>query len=436
MEHKLTIDNIDFDKLEPLIIEKLPVNVLRQLITIFSILGRTSYGDKFVSQKDAIIKSMAFHIATLSKINASEALTVLLDEREAMCARASAIEFLVEYYQENPVTEISLRSLYHNVSGETPYTFYLLRLLSFPEIRSQVPNFIDFIIPYLSLDSTPIFTISALHSLYQYDFEDEKLIKFITKLVSVEEYINPVLYIIKSLSDETISQFGSDLIYFICENIETADIGMALDCLNRILMIGSIEFPEQSMEQILSLYSSFISANCSSSALHSVMSQIFKVSAASREIALNSGFLSMILQEFHAAEELMQKEEFCSLVLTTCSQFVYEYNDAQNELIRVWGIPKLISIFNHSNYFILTFFLCLTKNNPDSQGCFIINEKSPKGSILPSLLDKIIESLDSTKKNKYISLLFDLFCSILNSYTVRNKVYINQKLIPSYVARV
>lgn len=425
IKQKQNLDGVDYEKIKPLFNEKLPTNVLRQLLTVFSELGRSEIGNQFIIQKDALAKSFAFHTAEMNEINSKAALACATDEREAICTRAAAVEFLVEYYSNHEVPEMILTMLFNNQSGENPLTFYLLRLLSIKAVRDSIPVYEDFVINYLNEKTSEIFCKAAIYSLEGFDIHKKEIFAAMEDLINLDEYTEPILYVLPTLSDETLGNFGPQMLFYVTDTFsaENIDIDLVLVCINRLLLLN-IKFPVESMENILSMYKKFIDKQFVSYKLHHVMNQIFLQSDEAKSYALSHGFLDLILTEI----KYVKDPTFCDIAYTTLSQFVYNYKNAQDRILKEWSAETLSELFI-SEKSTLHFFLCFVKGNEDAQKKFTEPKSSP-------LLDKLNGFIDTHTKQKEPLLLLELLANVLHSRSVRNKVYTSKNLIIKYYTQV
>lgn len=421
---KQSLEGLNYESIKYLFDEKLPTNVLRQMITVFSTLGRSSIGNNFIVSKDPLIKSFAFHCSELTEINSKAAIACATDEREAICSRAAAVEFLVEYYNTNEVPNMILTQLFYNQSGENPFTFYLLRLLSIKEVRATIPVFQEFVLKYLSRESSQIFCLAAINALAGFDITDKAIFNALEDLINIDEYTEPILFVLPTLSDETLRNFDSQMLFYITDALDAEfDIDMILVCMNRLLLLG-IEFPDESMEKVLEMYKKFVDRHFVSFKLHHVMNQIFQQSMSARKICLENSFLDLILTELLHVDQNLR-----DVVYTTLSQFTYNYPDAQNTIRDTWGVETLHELFSpHKS--TLHFFLCFVKYNDHTQKTFTEQIKGP------TLLERLLELVGDLHKQEEPMLLLELFSNILHSRSVRNRVCTNRHLIAKYVNQV
>ena len=430
---KQDVSNVDIEKISQLLSKKLSTNVFRQLLIILSLHGRSKIVHPYIKSKDFAIKSFAFHMAEVNDENAKEALSVVTNENESIAVRVACMELLTEYYRNHRIPNNSFLPLFHLQKGETISTFFLLRLLSIPDIRAQIPQYVDFILPYLTTKASSHFVFAALYTLPSYEFADERLTKALMELINHDTYTDTVLHLMTTFSQETLAAFTSEMLFYITDTFVSFDIYNALVVINRMLLAG-IHFPDESTPLILNLYKAMIEQNIDSPELRMVLMQAFQQSKSCKIIALKKGFLELALAELMNANDIQYYD-----VLKMCTVFIYNYPRGQTRLLEKWGLKTLHTIFE-PNSTVLNFFLAFVKMNETTQQCFADfypPDTTNNPHVKPtSLLDRLLEAIDKVKKPSIVSLLLELFSNVLNGRVIRNKIFFNTKLIPHYVTHV
>ena len=429
---KQSIDGIDFERVFELLKEKQPINVTRQLMIILSTFDRSKLAPKFIQQKDFSIKCLALHISPLNKDIIDVAQQLVFSETEATAVRVACMELLSEYYRDHEVPSLSFLPLFRSQKGESISTFFLLRLLAIPKIREQLDIYNDFILPFLSPKCSPRFVLAALYTLPRYEFDDVRIVHALEDLINIDQYTNTVLHLMTTFSDNTLRSFTSEMMFYITDTFANFDASLALINVNRMILIG-IEFPEESVPHLMDLYRRVVEQSINSRELRLVLMQVFTQSMSCKAVALKKGFLDISLIELMNADDAQYYE-----VLKLVACFIYDFNKGQSKLLEKWGIKTLHTIFE-SHPVVLNFFLSFVKNNEQTQQCF--DDVCPKGNAnqiveQKSLLDLLLEAIDTTKKSSTLSLLLELFSNILNGRAIRNKIFLNTKLIPHYVTLV
>ncbi|EAX87549.1 hypothetical protein TVAG_318640 [Trichomonas vaginalis G3] len=425
LNKKQEINKVNLEKIENLLKnENLPTNVLRQVLTIISSFNvRIPEASLFFNSKDPVIKSLSFHLAKINKETANECLNIIFNDNEAVITRTVCINLLSEYYQTNEPESNKFIDLFYHQKGETSFTFSLLKLLCVPRIREQITIYEDFILEFLDSKATERFTKTALYSLNSHEIQNTQIITLLGNLINDDRYTNIVLHLLTTFSEKTLALFTSEMIFYITDALQQFDINLCLISINK-LMNANVAFPDQSMIHVLTLYKAIVERRSHSELLRTVMKQIFFVSKSARNIALKNGFLQICL-----CEMLYAPSEHFYDIIKMVSVLIYNYKKGQDYILKVWDLKTLHSLFT-VNPVILNFFLCYAKQNEKTQQSFsqVYNNTT--------LLDTILESIETAKKPSNIYLLLELFSNILNGKSVRNRLYINQRLIPHYVQLV
>lgn len=425
LKNKQAIIEVDLEILKKLLDNPLPTNVLRQVLAIISSFNvRLPNMNLFFGQKDPVIRSLVFHLAEVNEESANEAVNIAFNDNEAVITRTVCIELLSEYFMTHEIMRNKhFIDLFYHQKGETAFTFALMKLLCIPDIRDQIEIYESFVLQFLTTKSSERFAKIALYSLQSYELSNQEIVTALGNLINDDRYTNLVLHLLTTLSSETLSNFTSEMIFYITDALEQFDVELALVSVNKLINAG-VKFPDQSMLHVLSLYKSIVERKEHSETLRAVMSQIFHFSMSARNISLKNGFLQMALVEMLYAPT----EHFYSIVRMV-SVFIYNYKKGQNWILKIWELKTLHSLFT-INPTILHFFLCYAKQNENTQQSFsqVYNNAT--------LLDTILESIETAKRASNIYLLLELFSNILNGKSVRNRLYINQRLIPHYVQLV
>lgn len=420
-----SIEGVDNESVLKLLRVKQPINVTRQLLTINALNGRGEIGSANITQKDPFSKSLAFYSANLEDLTAKAAIAIALDDRESVCSRAAAAEFLVEYFQDHEVPNMVLTSLFQGQFGENPLTLALLRLLSIPAVRELTPVFEDFVIMYINEESSMLFCIAGLYTLFGHETSNPKIIAALTELINTEEYTEIILNLLASFSEQTLAQFNEEMLFYITDALRDCSMS-ALICINRMLLIGKVKVPNESSELIFDFYHEKRQETLFSPTLHTVIAQVFNASINAREIFLNKGFLPLVLEELLASEG-----EQRAVVLRTISQFIFNYREAQTRILKEWKIETLYRLFKPDKA-TLNFFLCLVKSNDETQKCFGDNIKGKSRS----LLDKLFSYIEKLRTQQCPGELLELYANILNSRSIRNKMFMKPDRIKEYVSSI
>ena len=419
MKFKKDVSNVNFTNLFYLLQDDLPINIRRQISLMLVNVPRGSINVHFTNQSDSLIISTAFHTYPLIKKHYAKALQYLFNKNEAICTRAFALEFIINYIIQNDsfTIENDFSTLYLEnqqfENEENIFTFQLLRALSIPQIRNQLLSYEDYILLFIKGNYSSIFTNCALLSLIGFEFTNPKIANLITILSKNSCYLHNVLLILSHLSPKTLQLFSPKIISNICHNIHSDDIYLELTCINHILLAG-IDFPNKSISELLSVYKLILDT----SPLHIVLCQAFSKSKECKIAALQSGFLNLVRNEL-----VMYGENYSrfKIIWETLSCFVYDFAEGQNSLLDLWSIETLSEFFDTSNT-MLQFYLCYTYKNEITQESF---------SNL--LVDKVLNEFDKTRVSP--PLLLKLIASILNSQKIRKILY-HQKRVQRFLQRL
>lgn len=412
---------LDWDCLAGLYREKLPVNIMRQLTALLLVNARRDDASLLCQQKDVLTKSMAFYCAEPTRETAALALVCASNDYEAISARAAAVSVLFHYHQTNDPISENLAALYHGNTGETLLSLQLLKMITLPNIRAQVTQAANFILPFLKPDGQPLFVHAALNALFSADYGSE-IAEALTQLLPVEEFTNHVLHVISTTPDQSLKYFQTDIMESICATFSHCNLNLAMVALNHLLLVG-IVFPAQCMTDIMHLYESYLDAAFSSTALHTVLHQIFLNSHEAKEIAMDEGFPVIALKDM--ANSRKHPDQFDAIIVT-CAQFVYGFPAGQKEIFDQWSIETLLDLFS-TEPAIIHFFLCLASRNPEVQTMFATETEC--GSLIGVILDAF-----DTARNCDTQLMW-LIATILNSDVVRRSVY-RKKRIRSFTSRL
>ena len=412
---------LDWEKLAELYREKLSVNMTRQLTALLLVNGMKDEASVLCQQKDVVTKSMAFYCAEPTKETAALALVCASNDYEAICTRAAAIDLLYHYHLTNEPLSENLAALYLGNTGETMLSLMLLKLLTIPKIRGYVTQGANFILPFLKPEGDPLFVHAALNALFFADYGSD-VADALTKLLTVEEFTNHVLHVISTTPDQSLKYFASDIIEAICSTFSHCSLNMAMIALNHLLIVGII-FPARCMTDIMHLYESYLDASFSSTALHTVLHQIFQNSHEAKEVAMEEGFPVIALKDL--ANSRKHPDQFDAIVVT-CAQFVYGFPAGQKEIFDQWSIETLLDLFS-TEPAIIHFFLCLASRNAEVQTLFATETEC--GSLIGAILDAF-----DTARNCDTQLMW-LISTILNSDVVRRAVY-RKKRIKSFISRL
>ncbi|OHS98368.1 hypothetical protein TRFO_08964 [Tritrichomonas foetus] len=416
MQFKKDISCVNFSKIITLLEDELPINIRRQVTLMLINLPRGTISNNLTQQKDSIVRSLAFHTASLDKEHFDDAINCLFNKNEAICCRASAFEFVVSYFSSVKYIEVKkdFSSLYLEFGEiENLFSLQLIKLLSIPQIREQMISYEDYILPYLSNNSSSLFTNAALISLQGYEFSNKEFARAILSLSSNTKYIHNILLILSQLSLDKLKMFDSRIISSICDHIAEDDIDLEFTCINHLLL-AQIEFPCDGIPALLSVYKSFYDPT----PLHNVLSHIFITSNGCKIAALDAGFLTL------ARNELVMFGENYSrfrMIWRTVSCFVYDFEEGQNALLDFWSVDTLAEFFDTSDT-MLKFYLCLTYRNEITQDAFS-----------GELFELIFDEFDKTRISP--PLLLRLIASILNSSNVRKLLY-KQKRVQRFLPRL
>lgn len=422
MKFKNPVEGIDFEKLNPLYEEEQPVNIRRQLAALVLLKGKCELANKFTEYADAITKSIGFHVAVSDSETSLLALTIASRENEAICARASALELFNEYCHSNPPPSDNLAGLYHISTGETIFSLELLKMLQVPAIRQQVSKANEFILSFLSPKNQPLFIKCALQCLLGIDFDNAQIAEALNELLRMPEYTDSVLQVLATTPARSLSYFNSDIHDIICSTLKACDLNLAFVCINHLLLAG-IPFPNTSVKLLINLYRSFLDASCCSSALHTILPQIFNVSPEAKEVALKNGFVDLLFSELNVARE--NKVHF-NCVILTASEFVFGYEEGQKAIAETWKLETLIDIFQPTTE-VLHFFLCFASRNIEIETLFA--QEIGQESLLYRLLDAFDGVQLSTPQ------VIQLIACVMHSDVVRRVIY-RKKKVKSFVSRL
>lgn len=415
MKFKKDVSSIDFMRTAHLLEGDLPINIKRQLMLTLLNVPKGMVDTDFMKQRDSIVKSAAFHFADLTRNHLDDAYKVVFGENEAVISKASALEFIIMFYlkQKNFKLDKDVSSLFMSAEGENLFTLQLLRFLSFPQVRSQLMSFEKFVIPYLSLNGSPLYVNAALTSLFGYNFKNGEIARRITKLASMKRYLHNIIVILSQLPEKTLQLFDQQIIIELCDHIKDDDIYLTFICINHLLLAG-IEFPSKCVKSLLSVYELFID----STALHVVLSQVFSSSIECKMEALEAGFLALARKEIVMYGENPSRYK---RIWQTVSSFVYDFREGQIGLLDLWTVETLAEFFDTSDT-LLKFYLCYAYNNEITQSSFC-----------GALLDLVFDEFD--KARICPPLLLKLIAMILNSEDVRRACY-RQKRIQKFIPRL
>lgn len=415
MKFKKDVSSIDFMRIARLLEGDLPINIKRQLMIMLANVPKGMVDTDFMKQRDAIVKSAAFHFADLTRNHLDDAYKCVFGDNEAVISKACALEFIIMFYlkEKNFKIDRDFSQLFMDVQGENLFSLQLLRFLSIQQIRSQVMSFEKFVIPFLSLDGSPLFVNAALTSLIGYNFTNGEIAKRITKLASMKQYLHNIIIILSQLPDQTLLLFNQKIIVEICNHIKDDDIYLSFICINHFLLAG-IEFPPQCVKSLLSVYDLFID----STALHAVLSQIFSSSKECKMEALKAGFLQMARKEIVMYGENPSRYK---RIWKMVSCFVFDFREGQIGLLDLWTVETLAEFFDTSDT-LLKFFLCYAYDNEITQSSFC-----------GPLLDLVFDEFDKTRICS--KLLLKLIAMILNSEDVRRSCY-KQKRVQKFIPRL
>ncbi|KAK8892036.1 hypothetical protein M9Y10_029258 [Tritrichomonas musculus] len=422
MNFKKPVEGIDFEKLKTLYDEEQPINVKRQLAVLLLLQEKGELGAKFAELKDPITKSFGFHTAISNSENAALALCVSSHENEAICARASALELFNEFCHSNPPPSDNLAGLYHISTGETIFSLELLKMLQVPAIRAQVSKANEFILSFLTPTSSPLFVNCALQCLLGIDYDSAEIADALTNLLQIPQYTDHVLQVLASTPDRSLSYFNSDIHDIICSTLKKCDLNLAFVCINHLLLIG-IPFPESSVIVLINLYRSFLEASCCSSALHTILPQIFNTSPEAKVIALENGFPDLLLSELNVARENITH---FNCVILTASEFVFGFREGQMAIAESWKLDTLIDIFQPTSE-VLHFFLCLASRNIEIESLFAQEIGSE------SILGRSLEAFDSVQLAT--PQVIRLLACLMHSGVIRRVIY-RKKKVKAFVSRL
>ncbi|OHT03187.1 hypothetical protein TRFO_06876 [Tritrichomonas foetus] len=427
MRFKKEVNNIDFEKLETLIKyleeERLPINVKRQLSALLLLKEKSDLSLKFAESSDAITKSFGFHTAIPNSESAALALSVASQETEAICARAAALELFTDYCRTNPPPSDNLAALYHTSTGETIFSLQLLKMLQIPSIRAQVSKANEFILSFLDSKCPPLYVNCALQCLLGIDFDDAKIAVALSELLPIKQYTDNVLQVLATTPDKSLNYFTSDIHQIICSTFAyDCDLNLAFVCINHLLLAG-IPFPSCSVKILINLYQSFLEASCCSSALHTILPQIFNASTDAKEIALENGFPDLLYSELTVSRE--NKVHF-NCVILTAAEFVFGFKEGQLALVKSWQLDTLIDIFQPTSE-VLHFFLCLTSRNVEIETMYATEIGT--GSLLKLLLEAFNSVHIQTPQ------VIQLLACILHSDVIRRVIY-RKKKVKTFVSRL
>lgn len=415
MKFKKDISKVNIMQLVPLLEDELPINIKRQVMMLLVNLHKGKVDTDFMRQQDAVVKSLAFHFADLNSNHLDDALNCIFNQKEAICSRAAALEFIIMYYAQNQEIEVDrdFSILYLDSEGENLFVLQLLRFLSFPQIREQLMSFESFISPYLTLEASQLYANAALQSLVGYNITNKKLANCLTELESRREYVHYVNVVLSQLNSRSLQLFDSQIIVEMCKHIKHDDISLAFICINHLLLAG-IPFPPESIKYLLSVYDLFIDGTI----LHAVLSHIFLQFYDCKAAALKFGILNSVKNEITTYGDNYSRFK---KIMKTVSCLIYDFPQGQNALLNLWTIDPLIEFFDTSDT-MMKFYLCYAYKNETTQKSFC-----------GKLLDLVFDEFDKTRVSP--PLLLRLIASILHSPDVRKECY-KQKRIQKVLPRL
>lgn len=413
-----------FDKLNDFDIDDLPTNIVRMIATILSIQGRGSHGDKFLVSKDPVSKAFGYHCAQLNQYNSAAALSTAVREDEFLPTRAAAVEFLVEYYQNNSADN-RLSLLYMDQKGENMFTLQLLNLLTVPGILENVKDYQSFIAQYLKKDVETSFVIAALHALYSREVTDKVMIEDICELINIDRYTDTVVKVVLTFPVETIRLFSENFFFYVCDIF--SDDGFDFDSSLRLiseLIMAKVPFPNQGMENLLEFYQKFVDNRtnnkrlCNPTYIQTVLKQIFNYSKKSKVIAIKNGYLDIVFQDIQADTD----NQYLFLIYNTLSVFLYEFEDGQNALIKEWGAETIINLFKklniNDNQYVVSFssfLLSLVYKNENARGMFAVFNDQRKNKLGHTMFVYLICIVRETQNYAVVQLIGQL----LHSQSIR-----------------
>ena len=407
MQFGKKIVNVDFERVFSLFDYELPINVLRQAALMLSESPKSKDSEFLIHQRDAIIKAIGLHITAPSQSSIDSVITIAMNEKEALCVRASAVEYLANFYLSRP-NEIraDFSVLYPSEPKETMLNLQLLRLAAVPSVRNTIPNFLNFVEAFFEETSSPLFSNAALIALVGYTDIDESTADIITQLAMNPNHYKYALDILCSYGTDTLQLFTSRIITTIAQNIALCDPLVELVCINNLVVAG-IEFPGDAMPGLLSVYDSFSDRAC----LHNVLSVVFNASFEAREAAIDNGFVDTALAEYTKTKK--------AFVLETLSVFMYDFEPGQEAVANTLTVGGLLSLFSLTDV-VLKFFLCLTFRNEYTQSLFV------EATGDKSLMEAVFASFDNSRVVPHDFLL--LMAHIMNSSKVREYIIKRRKM--------
>ena len=423
LKFKKPVEEIDFEKIKSVYEEEvIPINVKRQLSALLILKGKNERSVKFAEERDSITKSFGFHTAIPNSETAALALSIASNEHESICARSSSLELFSEYCRSNPPPSENLAALYHTSTGETIFSLELLKMLQIPSVRAQVSKANEFVLEFLSAKGDPMYVNCALQCLLGINFDSAKVAVALQELLPLPQYTDNVLQVLSTAPDKSLVYFQSDIYEIICSTLNKCDLNLAFICMNHLLLAG-IPFPSSSVHSLIELYKSFLDASCCSSALHTLLPQIFHASVEAKEVALEHGFPDLLFSELEVARE--NKLHF-NCVILTAAEFVSGFKKGQMALVQSWHIDTLIDIFQPTSE-VLHFFLCLASRNVDIETMFATEIGNQ------SLLTLILDAYNSVQIQT--PQVIQLLACVMHSDVIRRVIY-RKKKVKSFVSRL